>query len=66
MTIDEILQECDDACEGANYHDRVGLVGAVWDAVKKYIPRKDAKEAAKAIAEACMPIRDLSNVWTKY
>jgi hypothetical protein len=53
--IKKALHDADMSCEGANYHDRVGLAEIVFKAIKKYIPQPDHVKAAQALAKAIKP-----------
>lgn len=53
--IREALNEADEACEGENYHDRVGLAAEVFDAVESLVAPKDKLKLARAIAQVIQP-----------
>ena len=49
--LQEIFAECDDECEGGNYHHLVGLAESIFDEVCPYVPLGDRVGIAKAISE---------------
>lgn len=50
--IEDALYEADQDCEGANYHQMVGLAGSIFSGIEKFIPENKKVAAAKAIAKA--------------
>jgi len=49
--LEEIFSNCDDECEGANYHGMVGLAENIFDSVKEYVRVDDYEKIAKAISK---------------
>jgi hypothetical protein len=49
--IQEIFNNCDDECEGANYHSMIGLAENIFDSVKEYVRVDDYEAVAKAISK---------------
>ena len=47
----EIFAECDNECEGGNYHHLIGLAESIFDEVWPYVPLGDRITVAKAISE---------------
>jgi hypothetical protein len=47
--IQEIFNNCDDECEGANHHGMIGLAENIFDSVKEYVRVEDHEKVAKAI-----------------
>lgn len=50
--IADALADADMKCEGANYHDRIGLAQRVYDAVSPACHKSDHVVLAKKIAKA--------------
>jgi hypothetical protein len=48
-TIEDILQDADDQCENANYHDMIGLAENLFESIKSLVHEDDHFELAKKI-----------------
>jgi hypothetical protein len=49
---EDILNNCDDECECANYHGLCGLGWDIFDEVKNYIKKEDYDIVAQKIADS--------------
>ena len=48
-TAQQIIEDTDNECENANYHDRIGIAGDLFDSIKNIVDEKNHLILARAI-----------------
>lgn len=47
--LQEIFRDCDNECQGGNYHHLVGLCESIFESVSSFIPLDDRIQVAQEI-----------------